>query len=61
MSSDDLGRAFPFPVIAGRFVTAGLVGIIASGRFDRRMAPRPRPRPDDPAPTRPAPGQEDPS
>ena len=46
------------------FVTVGVVvGMIAAGRIDRLMAPRPRPRPDDePAPTSPAaPGQEDPS
>ena len=64
MNADDLGWAFLFLVIVALFVTIGVVvGMIAAGRIDRLMAPRPRPRPDDePATTSPAaPGQEDPS
>ena len=64
MNADNLGWAFLFLVIVALFVTVGVVvGMIAAGRIDRLMAPRPRPRPDDePAPTSPAePGQEDPS
>ena len=63
MNPDDLGWAFLFLVIVGLFVAIGVVvGIIAAGRIDRLMAPRPRPRPDDQAPTSPPPsGQEDPS
>ncbi len=63
MNASDLGWAFLFLVIVGLFITVGVVvGIIAAGRIDRLMAPRPRPRPDDPAPTSPATsGQEDPS
>ena len=62
MNANDLGWAFLFLVIVALFVTIGVVvGMIAAGRIDRLMAPRPRPRPDDePAPTSPAaPGQED--
>ena len=64
MNGNDLGWAFLFLVVVAVFVTIGVVvGMIAAGRIDRLMAPRPRPRPDDePAPTSPAaPGQEDPS
>ena len=64
MNGNDLGWAFLFLVVVALFVTIGVVvGMIAAGRIDRLMAPRPRPRPDDePAPTSPAaPGQEDPS
>ena len=64
MNGDDLGWAFLFLVVVALFVTIGVVvGMIAAGRIDRLMAPRPRPRPDDePAPTSPAEsGQEDPS
>jgi len=64
VNGNDLGWAFLFLVIVALFVTIGVVvGMIAAGRIDRLMAPRPRPRPDDePAPTSPAaPGQEDPS
>ena len=61
MNPDDLGWAFLFLVIVGLIVAIGVVvGIIAAGRIDRLMAPRPRPRPDDPAATSAAPsGQED--
>ena len=62
MNADNLGWALLFLVIVAVFVTVGVVvGMIAAGRIDRLMAPRPRPRPDDePAPTSPAaPGQED--
>jgi hypothetical protein len=64
VNGNDLGWAFLFLVVVAVFVTIGVVvGMIAAGRIDRLMAPRPRPRPDDePAPTSPAaPGQEDPS
>ena len=64
MTADNLGWAFLFLVIVALFVTVGVVvGMIAAGRIDRLMAPRPRPRPDDePAPKSPATsGQEDPS
>ena len=64
MNGNDLGWAFLFLVIVALFVTIGVVvGMIAAGRIDRLMAPRPRPHPDDePAPTSPAEsGQEDPS
>jgi len=62
VNGNDLGWAFLFLVVVAVFVTIGVVvGMIAAGRIDRLMAPRPRPRPDDePAPTSPAaPGQED--
>jgi hypothetical protein len=61
VNPDDLGWAFLFLVVVGLFVAIGVVvGMIAAGRIDRLMAPRPRPRPDDPAPTSAAPpGQED--
>ena len=64
MNADNVGWAVLFLVIVAVFVTVGVVvGMIAAGRIDRLMAPRPRPRPDDePAPTSPAEsGQEDPS
>jgi hypothetical protein len=64
VNATDLGWAVLFLVVVALFVTIGVVvGMIAAGRIDRLMAPRPRPRPDDePAPTSLAPpGQEDPS
>jgi hypothetical protein len=64
VNATDLGWAVLFLVVVALFVTIGVVvGMIAAGRIDRLMAPRPRPRPDDePAPTSVAPpGQEDPS
>ena len=61
MNADNLGWAFLFLVIVALFIIVGVVvGMIAAGRIDRLMAPRPRPRPDEPAPTSPAaPGQEE--
>jgi hypothetical protein len=64
VNATDLGWAVLFLVVVALFVTIGVVvGMIAAGRIDRLMAPRPRPRPDDePAPTSLAPpGQGDPS
>ena len=57
MSSQDVGWAFLFLVIVGLIVAVGLVvGIIAAGRIDRLMAPRPATKQDEPAGAEPASG-----
>ena len=59
MNSQDVGWAFLFLVIVGLIVAVGVVvGIIAAGRIDRLMTPKPRPRPDESVPPIPS-GQED--
>ena len=56
MSLDDVGWAFLFLVVVGLIVAVGVVvGIIAAGRIDRLMAPRPTPNPDEQPTTMPAP------
>ncbi|HEX5827158.1 MAG TPA: hypothetical protein VFY23_06535 [Candidatus Limnocylindrales bacterium] len=58
MTGDNLSWAFLFLVVVGLMIGVGIVvGMIVAGRIDALMAPRPRPKPEDPAV--PAPGSSD--